>query len=87
MNTQEIQAIVNRVVEIGETQYHFISLDISTSSKASQMQIFVLLKDPHTSTAVANVDYVYGDKPEKFHDKLNIWAEIFAKERELYDAN
>lgn len=87
MNTQEIQAIVNRVVEIGETPLHSIDLNVSTRSRAFQMQMFVLLMDPRTSSVVANVDYVYGDKPEKFHNKLNIWAEIFAKERELYDAN
>ena len=87
MNTQEIQAIVGRIVEIGETPLHSIDLHVSTWSRALQMQLFVLLKDPQTSSVVANVDYVYGDKPEKFHNKLNIWAEIFAKERELYDAN
>ena len=87
MNTQEIQAIVGRIVEIGETPMHSIDVNVSTWARSSQVQMFVLLKDPQTSKVVANVDYVYGDKPEKFHDKLNIWAEIFAKERELYDAN
>lgn len=87
MTRTEMKQILDKVLDMGETNLHHVKADFSTWKKGYKCMIFIHFDAPTYSvynSAVCDAKLIFAtDDAQPVFNWLDVWAEIFRKEREL----
>lgn len=87
MTRTEMKQILDKVLDMGETNLHHVKADFSTWEKGYKCMIIIHFDAPTYSvynSAVCAAKLIFAtDDVQPVLEWLDVWAEIFRKEREL----
>lgn len=88
MTRTEMKQILDKVLDMGISPLHYVAVDFNTDPEAIFCSIYIHLNAPahleHSRDVCGYEDiFTQSDDVQPALDFLNVWAEIFRKEREL----
>lgn len=88
MTRTEMKQILDKVLDMGQSSLHNVEVDFCTDTEAIFCSIHIHLNGPSVrkgASCVCDAKYIYSqsEDAQSVLNWLDIWAEIFRKEREL----
>ena len=92
MTREDTKKILDKVLDMGISPLHYVAVDFDTDPDAVFCSIYIHLNAPDHLVYGRDVCGYKGiltqsDDVQPALDFLNVWAEIFRKERELDEAD
>lgn len=91
MTREDTKKIFDKVLDMGKTNLHHVTADFSTWEKGYKCMIFIHFDAPTYSvynSAVCDAKLIFAtDDAQPVLNWLDVWAEIFRKERELNETD
>lgn len=88
MTREDTKKILDKVLDMGQSPMHYVGLGFSTDKAGVFCEIFIHLDTPTSRSehrCICDCKFVYNqsDDVQPVLEWLDVWAEIFRKEREL----
>lgn len=92
MTREDTKKFLDKVLDMGESPIHHVNIEFSTNTESIFCNIFIhfdapLYSEHHRAVCDSKSIYSQSEDVQPVLEWLDVWAEIFRKERELNETD